>query len=59
MFIDERAIHDAIVTVEMSGAHPLLTEAIIKLQEAKKACTAYHEWLTEEGEKERLEDSPF
>jgi hypothetical protein len=59
MFVDERSIHDAIVVVEKSGAHPLLTEAIIKLQEAKKAVTSYHEWLDEESEKDRLKDSPF
>jgi len=37
----ERAIYDALIAVEAVGAHPLLTEAVVLLQEARSKVADY------------------
>jgi hypothetical protein len=42
----ERAIHDAVQAVEMAGAHPLLTDAVILLSDARRKVADYVDGVT-------------
>lgn len=37
----EKAIHDSVIAVEMVGAHPLLTDAVVLLTQAQTKVADY------------------
>lgn len=41
MTATEKAIHDAMITVENEGAHPLLTDAVVLLGQARHKVADY------------------